>query len=84
MERWRWKNSDFEAEQALSGRPLPKGVNAQPDMNPGVLGYADVRGYPLPVKDGSWVRYIGTGEGRRIVSVMDDARIREQAVCLED
>ena len=85
MERWRWKNSDFEAVQVRAGEPLPKGVEPDPSpLCPGVLGYAAIRSYPMPVRDGEWVRYTGEGESRRIVAVMTDERIREQAVCLEE
>lgn len=81
MERWRWKNSDFRAVQIKRGGELPPGFCKSGGFDNTVVAYVTINGMPLPVRDGDWVRY---GESGNVLAVLSDARIREQAVCLED
>jgi hypothetical protein len=81
VERWRWKNSDFQAVQIKRGGPLPPGFCKGGGFDNAVVAYVTINGMPLPVRDGDWVRY---GETGNVLAVLSDARIREQAVCLED
>ena len=81
-ERWRWKNSEFQAAQVCRGRTLPSGVIrgwSKYDVN--IIGTVVVDFMHTNVKDGDWVRYDEFGNVKAVIS---DERLRSLAVSLED
>lgn len=82
MDRWRWKNSEFQAAQVCRGRPLPPCVErswSRYDTN--VIGSVVVDFIHTNIKDGDWVRY---DEHNNVKAVISDERLRSLAVNMED